>query len=354
MGPSQADLPEAFPEPRLFERASAPSLRWGILAPGHIAAEFVPSVQRFTDQRVVAVGSRSSDRAAAFARRFGVPSACGTYEQLLGIQDVDAVYIAAPTPQHLPLGLMAIAAGKHVLIEKPLASTAAEALELVAAATAAGVMLMEAMWTRYLPQSDVIRQLVADGVLGELRILLADHGRALVGENDDVDESMSAVAGMGIYPIALSSELLGPPVEILAQGLVASNGVDLSATLALAHEHGAHSALNTSVITRTPITASIAGTRARIDVGEHFFTPTSFTLTTPEKLGRRMHWADPTGMSFYDGLSWEATALARFAGEGRVESPLHTHAETVSILQTIEEARRQLAHAERPRQGIRA
>ena len=346
-------LPSTFPRPRILDQTSAPSLRWGILGPGHIASAWVQAVKRFTNQRVVAVGSRSLDRASAFASRFEIPVACGSYEELLARPDVDAVYVAVPSTQHLAYGLMAIAAGKHVLIEKPLAPTAADAQTLTSAARAAGVFLMEGMWTRYLPQADVIRQLVSDGVLGELQVFLADHGRALVTDPLHVDAGISALDGMGIYPIALSSELLGPPVDILAQGLLAPSGADLYATVAFSHEGGAHSAISTSIVTRTPIAATIAGSAARIDIHPPAFTPTSFTLSTPEKISRNLEWAEPTGMTFYDGLSWEATALAGFAADGQIESPLHTHAETVSILETIDEARRQLSKSESARRTPR-
>lgn len=335
-------LPSSFPSARQLDQSTAPSLRWGIIGPGHIAAEFVPAVQRFTSQQVAAVASRSLERSTAFAKRFGLPLAFGSVDELLARTDIDAVYVAVPTAQHLPIGLQAIAAGKHVLIEKPLANSAADGKLLTEAAQAAGVMLMEALWSRYLPQFDVIRQLVADGVLGEVQLVLADHGRALVSREDVVDPSASVIAGMGIYPIALASELLGAPSAILAQGLASPNGVDLTATVALKHPSGALAALNTSIITRTPIIASIAGSQARIDIAEHFFTPTGFTLATREKLSQRLEWTDPTGMAFYDGLSWEATALATYAAEGRFESPLHDHQETLSILATIDEARSQV------------
>ncbi|MGN8245184.1 Gfo/Idh/MocA family protein [Cellulomonas soli] len=337
-------LPSSFPDPSFLGRGTAPSLRWGVVGAGHIAQEWVPAVQRHTEQRVVAVAARTAGRAEQFAARFGIETAVESAQQLLDLPQVDAVYVATPDSEHVPIGLMAVAAGKHVLVEKPVAPSAAQAQELFTAAARAGVLAMEAMWTRYLPQFDVIRRLVADGVLGELELVVASACRALVPARvaDDGAFDASAVAGMGVYPIALASDLLGTPTVVRALGRTTPAGGDLTASVLLGHAGGAQASITTSIATRAPVTATISGTRARVDLEEFFFNPTSFTLTTPEKIGTSMRWQEPTGMALYDGLAWQVLALAQFAGEGRVESPLHTHAETVAILRTIESARAQL------------
>lgn len=345
-------LPKTFPSARTFARESSPALRWGIVAPGHIATGFVTAVKSYTDQRVVAVASRSVERAQAFATRFELPVVAETYAGLLARDDIDVVYVAAPQSEHLRLGLLAIEAGKHVLMEKPLAMSAQQGRQLVAAARQAGVFLMEAMWTRYLPQSDVIRQLIADGVLGELEIVIADHGQGIVRDGTSrlwKPELGGGVLGdIGIYPIALSSEVLGTPTEVIARGTVTPSGVDATAALILRHNSGAHASITTSLMTRTSIIATIAGDAARLDITGPFFTPTSFTLSDPVVYdGEVRTWRDETGISRNGGLSWQATALARFVAEGLVESPLHTHGETLAILGTIDEARRQVLEVAR-------
>ncbi|MDZ8171217.1 Gfo/Idh/MocA family protein [Microbacterium xanthum] len=339
-------LPAAFPEPEIFARDDAPSLRWGILAPGGIAAAFVEALARFTDQRVVAVGSRSLQRAVDFAARFDIPSVSGSYEALVASGEVDVVYIASPASEHVVHGLLAIAAGKHVLVEKPAATSADDARRLFDAARAAGVFAMEAMWTRYLPQSSVIRRLIADGVIGEVEAVLADHGQAVPRDPERRiwrrELGGGALGDIGIYPVAFASETLGAPTEIVAHGMLTPTGVDAYATIALGYDGNAHAALSAGLLTRTPIVATIAGNRARIDLASPFFTPTSFTVSDTAVFGATRRWDDPTGMVGFDGLSWEATALARYVDEGRAESPLHTHGETISILATIDEARRQI------------
>ena len=340
-------LPRTFPEPDLFTPDSAPSLRWGIAGPGRIASAFVSACKGHTRQQFTVVGSRSLERAAAFAQRYELNGAVGSYEELVARNDVDVVYIATPQSEHLALGHRAIQAGKHVLIEKPLATNADDALTLTNAAQAAGVFLMEAMWTRYLPQSDVIRQLIRDGVLGDVEFVIADHGQAIVRDGTSrlwKPELGGGVLGdIGIYPIALSSEVLGTPVEIMARGGITSTGVEANASIVLVHANGALASVSVSLLTSTPIAATIAGSAARIEIAPPFFTPKGFTLSDPQVFdGEVREWTDQTGPTRTEGLSWEATALARYVSEQRQQSPLHTHAETVAILRTIDEARRQL------------
>jgi predicted dehydrogenase len=342
-------LPSHLPEPELYRPGTGePSLRWGMVGAGWIAGEFAKAVRTHTAQRIVAVSSRSLERAASFAARHGIELALESTEQLVTHPEVDVVYVATPQSEHLTIGLAAIAAGKHVLIEKPITVSAVEARTLTGAARAAGVLVMEAMWSRYLPQASVIRRLLADGVLGEIRTVLADHGQAITADPQHrlhrPELGGGALLDLGIYPVQLSSMVLGAPTRVVAVGGMTDTGVDAYSTLVLTHDGGAQSTLHSSILARTPTTAAIAGAEATISIDSAFFTPTSFTVfASGDFSGPGLAWSDPTGLELFAGLSWEATALARFAGEGRTESPVHTLDETVSILATIDEARAQIA-----------
>ncbi|GLY02757.1 Gfo/Idh/MocA family oxidoreductase [Actinoplanes sp. NBRC 101535] len=336
-----------LPEPTFFTPgAGEPVLRWGILGTGWIAGEFAHAVQAHTAQKVAAVGSRSDERARQFAGQHGIDRAHGTEDALIEDPGVDVVYVASPPGEHLAQGLRAIAAGKHVLMEKPLATSAADARTLVAAARAAGVFLMEAMWSRYQPQALVIGELLRDGVLGDIRTVHADLGQAVApdphGRLFRPDLGGGALLDMGIYPIQLDSMVRGTPRSFVTSGGLTSTGVDAHAILLADHGTGEPSVLTTSLQTRTPAAALIAGSEARIEIATPFHVPGGFRLAPNDYLAETITWTDPTGITFFGGLSWEATALARYVGEGRQESPLHTHDETVSILATIDEARRQI------------
>ena len=332
----------------VFRPAAEPSLRWGVLGTGWIAEQFVAGTLRHTPQRIVAVGSRSAERSAAFAAQHGIERSHGSYSALIEDPGVEALYVGVTAEAHKGLALEAIAAGKPVLVEKPFALTAAEAAEVRDAARSAGVLAMEAMWTRYLPQSDAIRLLCEQGALGDIELVSADHGQAIAHDPASrllrPDLGGGALLDLGVYPLALASELLGTPVSVVAAGNVLESGVDGTVAMLLSYDGStARALLSTSISTRTPTEAVIAGTAARIELEGPFFVPTGFILAGPA-FGEEpiLRWRDQSGIAMHEGLSYQATALARFAGEGRTESPLHGLDESVAILSTIEAVRAQL------------
>ena len=156
----------SLPAPRTPDPRSAPAIRWGVLAPGGIARDWTAALHATTASRVVAVGSRSLDRARAFADEFGVERVHGDYVDLVEDDSIDAVYVASPHSHHHAHALLAINEGKHVLVEKAFTRNADEANEVIETAADAEVLVMEAMWTRFLPHLDVVRQCLHDGVLG--------------------------------------------------------------------------------------------------------------------------------------------------------------------------------------------
>ncbi len=260
------------------------------------------------------------------------------------------VYIATPHPLHHDLALDAIAAGKHVLIEKPVAMSAGEARAITDAGRAAGVLVMEAMWTRYLPQADIIRQVLADGQLGEVHLVRADFGFSMQPDPShrlwNAQLGGGALLDAGVYPISFASSVLGAPTSVTATGAVASTGVDTRADLLLVSGSGATAMASTSIVTSMPITASILGAAGRLEVLSPFFGPSGITLTTgsigSEETGT---WRDETFENLHEGLGYQATWFASYVAEGRVESPVHGHDEIVSVMATIDEARRQIADA---------
>jgi predicted dehydrogenase len=173
-----AMFPSQLPKPRHPAASAIPSLRWAIIGPGWIAERFVKSLKSSA-----ASGWLPSPRARSKSRRFrrplGIPQAYAQVDEMLARPDIDAVYVATPHNHHFPDGLRVLQAGKHVLIEKPFALNRREGAALKAEAMKQGTLAMEAMWCDYAPKYDVIRQLLEDGVLGDLHTLLADHGEFL-------------------------------------------------------------------------------------------------------------------------------------------------------------------------------
>ncbi len=191
----------------------APPIRWGILAPGRIAGKFADAVARLTASRVVAVGSRELLRAQTFAREHGIPEAYAGYEGLVADPSVDAVYVVPPHSHHRDLAVLALQAGKPVLVEKPLARDGAEVDEIFNAAQTAGAFAMEAMWTRFLPHMVGVRAAIAHGAIGEPVAVEADNGQAFAFDPTSrlYDPALAggAVLDLGVYPVALAVDLLG-------------------------------------------------------------------------------------------------------------------------------------------------
>src|SRR5690606_23684110 len=198
------------------------SVRWGVIGPGKIAAKVVQDFVHLPDAEVVAVASRSADRARAFADANGVERAYGSYREVIDDPDVDALYIATPHPQHLELGLAGVAAGKHLLVEKAFAATVAGAEELIVAARAAGVFCMEEMRARRQPLWVDGQRLLDDGAIGELRQLRAALGVAVdfVPSHRLFDPAQGggALLDVGIYPLSLAHWLPGTPDQITVSG----------------------------------------------------------------------------------------------------------------------------------------
>jgi predicted dehydrogenase len=332
-----------LPEPQVVPLRGGPVLRWGVLAPGGIANDFVTTMHRNTDQRVHAVASRSAERAAAFATTHGIPRHYGSYEQLVGDPDIDVVYVAAPHSEHRALALLAIAAGKHVLIEKPIALDAAQATDIADAARAAGVFAMEAMWSRYLPQATVIRRLLDDGALGEVRLVSVNLGwqNSYDPSSRMYDPALGggAMLDAGVYSLWFAQFVLGRPSRVLAAGILAPTGVEAQAAATLDYAGAAQASITTSLLVNTPGRPTIHGTEASLRYDGHFVFPAGFRVVSGDA---ETIWTEDSGLSGRDGLAWQTTALARYVDEGRTESPLHSLDDSIALMRTIDEVRGQV------------
>jgi predicted dehydrogenase len=340
------NFPRTLPSPRTAPLRGGATLNWGVLAPGDIARDFVQAMHSHTDQRAIAVAGRSPDRARAFAEAHGIRRWHESHEALVADPEVDIVYVASPHSEHKPMAMMAIAAGKHVLVEKPVALTSTEAREIRDAASAAGVFAMEAMWTRYLPQTDVMLQLKDDGVLGDLQLVLADFGTR--GSPDPAGRVYNPALGggalldLGIYPVWFSHLWLGAPETITAIGNLTPTGVDARTAIVLGYASGAQAVLSANLMAFSPARASVCGSASRIEVNPWFAVPAGFELVAPGKGDVRIQFRNDTGIEFRTGLAWEAAAVAQHVADGLTDSPLHPFDFAVEVMETMDEVRRQV------------
>jgi predicted dehydrogenase len=343
--------PTALPSPRTPDPMLAPPLRWGVLGPGWIAERFVGSLRRSTRQPVVAVASRDLGRAEAFAARWGVDRAYGSYRALVEDPGVDVVYVATPHNAHRPCALLAIEAGRHTLVEKPLALNATEVEELAAAARDHGVFLMEALWTVFLPKFDVLRQVLADGLLGEVRSVLADNGEHFGPEHRIMRADLAGgpLLDLGTYPVALATMVLGPAERVLASGQPAPSGVNGQASILVSHAGGAQSVLHTTLFSDTPTAATIAGTEATATIPGPFYQPGDLRVRFWD--GAALDHREPA--AGHTALHFQAAHLAAAVHDGLLESPLRPLADSLATIRVVDEVRRQLGivFAEEARPG---
>lgn len=335
------EFPDVFPQSRVPDARSAPTLSWGVMGTGWIAERFVGSVQRNTSQHFTAVGSRSAAGAQAFGDKHGIPHRHGSFDALLADPDVDVVYVATPHPHHHDGALAALRAGKHVLVEKPLALDAHQAAEIHALATELGLFVMEAMWTFFLPKFDVIRQVIDAGWLGRITTLIADHGEHFAPEHRIMRADLAGgpLFDLGTYPVALATTLFGEATLVSAVGPMGPAGVNQQITAWLQHSAGQQTSLNTTLLATTPTTAAIAGDRGMLSIDGPFFAPGRLTLTSADR-SRQIVRDEPA--IAHEGLFYEAAEVARCIDAGLTESPLHPMAETIATLRTLDEIRAQI------------
>lgn len=311
------------------------------MGPGWIAGRFTSALHQHTVQDVVAVGSRNQARADEFAATWSVPAAYGSYQQLLADDAVDIVYIATPHTEHHACALAALAAGKHVLVEKPMGVNAAQAAEIAESARAAGLFACEAMWTKFLPKFDVIRQLLDDGTLGQIHSVLADHGEYFTTDHRIYNPALAGgpLLDLGTYPVALAHFVLGEPETVLASGQLATPELNGQISAILTHAGGSHTSLHTTILGDTPCAAVIAGDRATMTIPGVFYAPGGFTVSFHDGTALRYDEAKGTHEA---GLHFSATEAARVIAAGGIESPLHPNSVTTATLATMDEIRRQL------------
>src|SRR3954447_14569125 len=196
-------------------------VRFGIIGTGGIAKAFATDLAAVEGAELVAVGSRSQESADRLGPAFDVPPRHPTYDALVADDEVDAVYVATPHPLHAQNALAAIAHGKHVLVEKPFTMDAAEARRVVDAARSARVFCLEAMWTRFLPHAVRIRRLLADGALGRVTTVVADHGQYFVPDAAHrvyaPELGGGALLDLGIYPVSWVHMVLGTPTSVTSR-----------------------------------------------------------------------------------------------------------------------------------------
>jgi predicted dehydrogenase len=324
------------------------TVRWGIVGPGRIASKLVRDFPLVPGAEAVAVASRSIDRAKDFAAEHGIARAHGSYRDILDDEGVDVLYVATPHPQHRAIALAALRAGKGVLVEKAFTVTPRATREIAAVAAETGVFAMEAMWTRFQPAIVRMRELIADGAIGEIRGVQVDLGvrnPLTPGDRFAAPElGGGALFDLTVYPISFAQMVLGTPTAVSAHGVVTDQGVDVEESIVLAFASGATAALMATLRCATPGQARVFGTEGWVDVLPRFHHPDTIVLhradREPETITR-----PATGGGYYHELL-EATECV---ADGRRESAVMPLADTIAVQDVMGEVAARLGTS--PQEG---
>ncbi|MEO0767117.1 MAG: Gfo/Idh/MocA family oxidoreductase [Pseudomonadota bacterium] len=351
--------------------SDAGPFRWAILGTGEVSRKFVLDL-RHAGASAHVVASRRVENATHFAQSLGVPHVAEDYAEAVRL-DVDAVYIATPPAVHETHALMAISAGKPVLIEKPIALNAGAARRIVNTAREAGVPCIEALWTRFQPFAGAVQDMLQSGHLGEIRAFDARFMAANVPAEGvslfDPAAGGGSLLHRGVYPLSLARHFLGPVQEMDTLGQIGTTGVDEEAVLVLRHENGAMSTIRSSLRCTGREGATLSGTRGTLHLEGPIYRPLGayVTRTTPahaqgrasprklerfreshtglklgQMLGRlraaRSRQTLPVAFAG-NGYHYQAKAMMDCVRTGRVEAEAMPLDQSVEVMDLIDRAR---------------
>jgi len=317
-------------------------IRWGVAGPGSIAKTFARTMQDVDGGEIVAVASRSPERAAAFADQFAIPRHYGDYEALAHDDDVDAVYVATPHARHAADTLTYLSGGKHVLCEKPLALNAGQVRTMTDAARAQRLFLMEALWSRFLPSYQLLSEVLGSGRVGQPLFVEADLGfRAPVDADSrlfDLAQGGGALLDLGIYPLQLCTLVLGPVERAVAGGVVGQTGVDEVTAAILHHRDGTMGVIKAAIRAGLSSTGRVAATEGSIEIPSYMHCPQSITVVAPD--GTRDVLEAP--FELQRGFRYEIEEVHRCLADGVTESTMMPLAESLVLAVAMDDIRSQL------------
>ncbi len=318
------------------------TINWGILGTGSIAKKFAADLQFVEDAKLIAVGSRTAQSAAAFANEYAIPNGHGSYKALVADKEVDVIYIASPHTMHFEHTLLCLNHGKAVLCEKPFAINLHQTKQMITLAKEKGLFLMEALWTKFLPHYIAAKKLVNDGAIGDVKAVTANFGfRPVPPINPrmfDLALGGGTIMDIGVYNIFMALGFLGKPDKIDAVMIPTKDNVDEQCSITFSYNNGAMASLFSSFVTGLAIEASINGTTGRIKFTNRFYEPSSDIELTDFVSWKTTQIEVEKGLGF--GYHYEALHVTQCLLKGMTESDIHTFEDTINLITVMDEVKR--------------
>lgn len=313
------------------------TIKWGIIGLGNIAHKFAQDLLTIEDAELLGVGSRSQNTADEFATTYKAKYAYGSYEALAKNPDIDAIYIATPHSYHKENTIMCLKHGKAVLCEKPFAMNLDEVEDMIAVAKENNVLLMEALWTYFLPHYQEVLNILSNETYGKVLKMEADFGFTRPFNNNARLFNKSLGGGslldIGIYPIFAALSTLGLPLEIEASCTKFDNGADSSCDMIFSYKNNVKAELKSTLIKDTPTSCTFYCEHGTVHINTQFHAPSSITIKTDKK----EETTDFTGHT--NGYNFETLHFNALLRAGKTESDIMTFNFSRNLIQTLDRVR---------------
>lgn len=311
-------------------------IRWGILGTGTIAHKFASDFRYVDNAELTAVGSRSLEKAEDFCREFNIPLSFGSYEDLAASPEVDIIYIATPHSFHHQNTLLCLHSGKAVLCEKPFALNAEQASEMIDLAHQKKLFLMDALWTKFLPHYQKMMEIVKNGELGEIKVVLANFGfRSCADPKSRLFNPAlggGSLMDIGIYNVFTVLDVLGKPDDLNVSITASEQGIDEQCGIIFRYDNGAMASLFSSISVNLGTEVEICGTLGRLKLTTPFYD--SSTVLEYYKDGGKT--IIDTGKADGFGYQYEARHATDCLLRGIKESPFVPHTDSLLLMQTLD------------------
>jgi predicted dehydrogenase len=318
------------------------SFNWGVIGPGNIANTFAKAIASSKKGEILAVASRSQERAADFASTYQIEKIYSNYERMLDDPEIDIIYIATPHNFHYQQAKMCLEAGKHVLVEKPCTVNAEQMQNLVELAQSKNLLLQEALWSRFMPCLSQLRQMLNDGIIGDIQYIQSEIGFAF--QNREKSRLLKAeLAGgslldLGIYSITVSQFFLQEhPHKVDAIGQLTDQQVDGHVLANMSYPSGRYAQFTCSMLSQTSNTMRIVGTEGYVNLPACFWDTDSALIYRDDKLVQSIEIPHPV-----NGFEYQIEESMRCIEQNMRCSEVMSHRDSIGVLGVMDDIRKQI------------